>query len=753
MNYWLVTTEYPPFFGGGIATYCVHSARMLSEAGHTVTVIVGDRSLPSRERVEQSEGIRIVRFKAGDHRIFTHLGWNAALSFQISDLIADLVGRYGRPDVIEFQDCSGPGYWTIQRRLTGDPILRDLFIYVCVHTPGSFIERIDRKPIHAFPNYWIGEMERFCIVAADLVAAPSHLMITELAKQGFKLPQDVAVIRNPFRATNVEFDESKPARELVCVGRIQQFKGVPRLLASMSRLWSDGFDVPLRLIGGDTVFAPNRRSMREILAERYAAEVQKGLLRFDGIAEPARLASTIGRPLAMLFPSLFDNFPYTVVESLAAGQMVITSKCCGGHEIINQHHDGWLCDFDRPATIVDAIADVSALSTDARNQVSTAAMHAVELHCGYQAVLDAKLSAIERAKKKQTGRRIFPFARDIAAHLPAVPRAGSHVRSMLSVVVPYFNMHPWIGETLDSLSSSSYTPMEVIIVNDGSTDKASIDELCELKKRSWPFELRILSKKNGGLASARNAGADIARGEFLAILDADDLVTPDYYASAVSLLRQYDNIHFVGCWVTLIGGEWGPLWVTWNPEPPLFLYTNRINTAGLVFRTTSFLAAGTNDPKMEYGLEDWEAAINMLTAGLRGVAIPRPLFHYRIRPGSMLQTLGLDAKLYLYQVMSEKHAKLFSAYATDLIGFLNCNGPWVLSSCPTWEHPPIVFQNANNTVSFDPSAIPIELRESFAKLWRSRMFRAGVRLFFILRVDRGLHGLAKLRRRNRNVRK
>lgn len=66
MDFWLVTTEYPPFFGGGIATYCIHTAQMLAEAGHAVTIIVGDSSLQSRERVEMNGPVRVVRFKAGN---------------------------------------------------------------------------------------------------------------------------------------------------------------------------------------------------------------------------------------------------------------------------------------------------------------------------------------------------------------------------------------------------------------------------------------------------------------------------------------------------------------------------------------------------------------------------------------------------------------------------------------------------------------------------------------------------------------
>ena len=61
MNYWLLTSEYPPFFGGGISTYCYHTAKMLYQYGHNVSVFVNDNSIKDK-LIETREGIRIIRF-------------------------------------------------------------------------------------------------------------------------------------------------------------------------------------------------------------------------------------------------------------------------------------------------------------------------------------------------------------------------------------------------------------------------------------------------------------------------------------------------------------------------------------------------------------------------------------------------------------------------------------------------------------------------------------------------------------------
>jgi glycosyltransferase involved in cell wall biosynthesis len=745
MNLWLATTEYPPFCGGGIATYCVHTAAMMSEAGHSVTIIAEDKSVPERLRVRLDGPIRVVRFRPGDHPIFRQLGWSAALSYQISDLIAELVGRYERPDVVEFQDCSALAYWTLQRKLTGDRTLRDLFVSIHAHTPGSFIEQLDQKPVHMFPNYWVGQMERFCFAAADLVTFPSQLMRDELSKVGYRFAQQAALVRNPYVIPeyNVQKQGCEPKRELVQLGRIQQFKGVPRLLKTMRKLWADGLDIPLRIIGGDTMFSPRQRSMRAILEERYAPEIKKKLLCFEGLVAPDKIGEIVGHPLAMICSSLFDNFPYAVVESMASGQMVVTSRACGCSELMTHARDGWLCDFEQEDSLRDAIDRIVALPKSERQEISVSARRTIEAHCGYESVLAAKVGSIEAAKSRQKGKRTFPFIGDIATAIqkPA-PIMNGHAPDLLSVVVPYYNMGEWVDETFNSLANSVYAPMEVIIVDDGSTDPKSVENLTQLQQRNWPFELRVMRKQNGGLASARNAGAQDARGEFLAILDPDDQVASDYYQSAIEIMREYDNVHFVGCWLEQTDNH--PDWVAWNPELPVFLFANQINTSAMVFRTSSFLTAGMNDTRFEYGLEDWESTISMVASGLRGVAIPKALFRYRVRPDSMLRSLTRDAKLYLHQMMVEKHPDVFASYAVDLIGIMNCNGPWTAGANPAFEHQPIGFVDTTLTHPFSEDVI-----NRLSVLARSRVLQSAVGIMLRFRLDHAIRRLAMLKRRNR----
>lgn len=109
----------------------------------------------------------------------------------------------------------------------------------------------------------------------------------------------------------------------------------------------------------------------------------------------------------------------------------------------------------------------------------------------------------------------------------------AHDRSqpLVSIVIPAYNCAATIGETVDSCLSQSYPNLEVIVVNDGSTDSTAA------VLRAYGSRVRVLDKANGGLASARNAGHQIASGEYIAWLDADDIAHPDRIALQVAILQ------------------------------------------------------------------------------------------------------------------------------------------------------------------------------------------------------------------------
>jgi glycosyltransferase involved in cell wall biosynthesis len=192
--------------------------------------------------------------------------------------------------------------------------------------------------------------------------------------------------------------------------------------------------------------------------------------------------------------------------------------------------------------------------------------------------------------------------------------------------------------------------------------------------------------RNQGLARARNLGAELAPGEFLAFIDADDKVEPDYYSKAIKVLKHYANVQFVGCWTKYFGHA-EKIWPTFTPEAPIILYHNTINSSSLVYKRNAFLNGGKNDPTMTFqGLEDYESVISLKNAGYNGVVLPEVLFQYRVRPDSMIRDISKTKKILLQQYITDKHKEFYATFAAEVFGLLNANGPGIFVNNPTLDY-------------------------------------------------------------------
>lgn len=689
MKVWLLTTEYPPFFGGGIGTYCAHTVRMLVSRGHQVTVFVNDDTI-GREWIETTDGAtRIVRFTHLADAKPPCLGHVAATSLKLSEVVEAFIRREGPPDIIESQEFLGLPYFLLQKKKTLWPEFQAIPIVITLHSPTFVCKRINQEPLYRLPDYWIGEMERFCIRAADLVISPSRYLVDEI-KRSMYLDESVPVIiPHPFEEKDV-FGETagrecqRNEHEIVFLGRLEYLKGVIQLLNYFVELWEEKIDVRLRLVGGDTLFHPKNKMMSEFLRTRYRRYFSEGLVTYEGLVQPSELPGMINRASAVVVPSLTESFSYSVLECMSLGQIVVASDSGAPREIIRSGTDGYMFSHSDPGVVRGLIMQIVRMEKGERSRISENAKRRVKDMYSYERVYPKKMEQLERLGRTRRPSQRFPFirGREQPAGSGIAPDPASSA-GLLSVVVPYYNMGRFVTETLESLRRVSYAPCEVLIVNDGSDDPASVEMLATIEQ-SYP--VKVLHKKNGGLASARNAGALHARGEFLAFLDPDDLVAPDYYEWAVRILRAYDNVSFVGAWTRAFGAS-DLVWPAWNPELPYLLIHNTINSSGPILRRSDFLQYGMNASTMEYGWEDYEYVIRMVTQGCRGVAIPRPLHHYRIRPDSMYRQMKSATMVYSHQMIADRHKDVFAEYGVDIFNLLNSNGPSYLYDNPSFEAP------------------------------------------------------------------
>ncbi|ADL07267.1 glycosyltransferase [Thermosediminibacter oceani] len=747
MKIWLLTTEYPPFFGGGIATYCFHTAHMFASFGHEVSVFVADSNLEKSISIETIENIRVIKFRPGLIETYKYLGYVAALSFQFSEIVEEFIKQEGAPDVLECQDYLGIAYFLLQKKKVLWDKLTDLPIVLTLHTPKFLCDIHDQAPVYRFPDYWIGEMERFCIRAADAVISPSRYLIDELSKYIDLTKLKTYIIPNPYETSNdkslISWQESD-REDLIFLGRLQYLKGILHLFRYFRELWDNGVNIRLKLVGGDTFFYPKSQTMSSYLQKKYRRYFEDGLVTWEGKKDPETLMQMLRKVRIGIVPSLIESFSYTVVELLSQGVMVIASDSGGHREIIEDGKSGFIFSHQNPESFKSKLLKAMELSPEKMEEMAENARKRLYELCSYEAVYNKKIKVLEELTHTKNCSRIFPFIRESQVEpqdkvqQKELFTEAQEEKDLLSIVIPYYNMGDYIKDTLDSLLRISYPQKEIIVVNDGSDEPKSLAILYQIEKN---YPVRVIHKRNGGLATARNEGALNARGEFLAFLDADDLVSAEYYDWAIKILKYYSNVSFIGCWTEYFGAARG-IWPTWNPEPPYLLVHNTLNSSGLVFRKRDFLLYGLNDPEMEYGMEDYECVIRMVKNGCRGVIIPRPFFKYRVRPDSMSRQFNRGNMLYLYNLISQKHADFYGKYAKDVFNLLNANGPGYLYDNPTWELPPIGFVSKGTeneivgSLDWSTHEIPPELKEKLLSLWRRPFFRRALRLFFRLRLDK-----------------
>lgn len=114
---------------------------------------------------------------------------------------------------------------------------------------------------------------------------------------------------------------------------------------------------------------------------------------------------------------------------------------------------------------------------------------------------------------------------------------------LISIIVPVYNMEQYLDRCMDSILNQTYENLEIILVDDGSTDKSSL--MCDEYAKKDP-RIKVVHKVNGGLSDARNAGLDVATGAYIGYVDSDDWIEPDMYEKMYQACIEY-NAQVVVC--------------------------------------------------------------------------------------------------------------------------------------------------------------------------------------------------------------
>ena len=671
MKIWFLTGEFAPDFGGGIGTYVENCAKMFAEAGDDVTVIV--RSLGPNKEEMTKEGYRVVRFTQGEGEYYTYLGYDNALAYQYYEVIMNLIDKYGKPDVLEMQEYNAYGQYIIQNKLVLNEKLKDIPLVVHLHTPSFETLKINQFNTYEAPFYWIGEMEKFCIKGADALLCPSQFLADKLQ---YLTDTPIKVINLPFDIDQEEFDKYKDVnpssndkKTFLYFGRTEYRKGVIQMLKGAEKLWKKGLDFKIKIIGGDTKLESKGTFIGEDLKKKYAKYIEEDKLEILGPIPHLELIPHILSANAVIIPSLYENFPNTCIYAMWLGRPVLVSKSGGQAEMVKESgKNGIIFDWDIKDDFENKLEQMINMNDKDAQEMGENAKIRIHDLCNMEKNIQLRRKFFEEViKHKKQMKTEFPFVEEMPKDSYVKTYDGE--KDLISVVIPYYNLGKTLPETIESIKQSTYKNYEIIIVNDGSTDEESTEVL---KNYENDPEIRIIHIENQGLANARNVGAESAKGEFVAFIDADDKIDKTFYQKSIDILHQYTNVSYVYSWVKYFEGS-EAVWPTFNTHIPYLLCANML-AAYAVIRKNDFLNFGKNRIKMEYGMEDYDGWVSLAEHGCLGVSIPELLNLYRVRKDSMSRAFNKKMRIYLYQVSRDGHEKIFEKYAKEVYMLLLTNG-------------------------------------------------------------------------------
>ena len=221
-----------------------------------------------------------------------------------------------------------------------------------------------------------------------------------------------------------------------------------------------------------------------------------------------------------------------------------------------------------------------------------------------------------------------------------------HSRPTFTVLMAAYDTERWIAEAIDSVLAQTREDWELIVIDDGSPDA--------LAKRVQQFasedgRVRLIRQANQGIGAARNAGAALARGRYLTVLDSDDALLPDYLETVGALLDARPEVGMVSCDALVYLDARGHFRRTTylqgrrvepprRPDPERHLerlLDHNFIYPGATVRRSVFDSIGGFDPdRAVLGSDDWQLWIRIAASGAETAVVARPLATYRFRPGS-----------------------------------------------------------------------------------------------------------------------
>lgn len=230
------------------------------------------------------------------------------------------------------------------------------------------------------------------------------------------------------------------------------------------------------------------------------------------------------------------------------------------------------------------------------------------------------------------------------------------MKPLVSIIVPVFNVEEYLDDCINSILNQTYKNIEVILVDDGSTDNSGT--ICDLLGQK-NNKVKVFHNNNNGVSYTRNYAIRMTTGKYILPVDGDDIIADTYVEKAVNILEKNDSIGIVYCRANFFGkinGEW---------ELPDYsigkMLLNNIIFVTAFFRKDDWEIVGGFNEDMKYGIEDYDFWLSILELKREVYKIPEILFYYRIRNNSRsreFEKYKVQVQE-MYKIIHTRHKRLY----------------------------------------------------------------------------------------------
>ncbi len=544
---------------------------------------------------------------------------HVALSDQVRYALQELHEKY-RFDLAEFAEWGALGFRAVQARRAG-LAFADLPLAVKLHSSSQWMREGNRQWLADSAELEVDYCERYAFENADIQLSPSAYMLEYARSIGWQVRPDARVVAYPFPEAQF-IPTAAPAAgrpELVFFGRLETRKGLEVFLRAVRDLDPA---IAVTFLGRVNRLADGRPAT-DLIHKELRGRRCKLLTNYNREQALAYLAG--GHRLAVL-ASLADNSPFTVIECITNKIPFLASNVGGIPELVRDS-------TARTRLLFEPNARDLLRCLRQYLEAEPAELAAVRERMQADMNVPANNRAVADAYD-EIAAGLHDGLRARSALSAPLPSAASDETPLVTIAIAHYNLGTYLPETLASLAVQTYPNLEVLVIDDGSTDPFTREVLEEMRLQ-YP-QYRFLGHPNAGIGATRNRGLDEARGEFFIPMDADNIARPHMVDTLVRAIRRNPELSAMTCYCLAFSGvrdiEEGDFSYAYRPTGGphvLASIKNVYGDANAIFRTAAFRAVGGYETDRDCSWEDLEAFVKLVNAGHKIDTVPDYLFYYR----------------------------------------------------------------------------------------------------------------------------